>query len=295
MAISAEGMMNMTQQQAQLEIEEEITTVSTQALLLMNKINESRRKGIELSNPQVERINRNTVRAENGFVTKKFQFKDRKGKFVKKGKPYHVHYTKDLSVYHMTSFQHDVFSELIYPVDVNNNLIGYYNTLNKQEPILLESNIAPPTEDDYKAGFMIRSFARKANDERKVPFEINSDDMLSSPLYEYISVTWYLTGTPESVEAANRRRIELASEDWPNIKGLLSPFQYFRKLVNQTPEEIIRERLGESPTQTQTQNQSTGGKAKGKGNAPVKQTSNQNYGAGAGTTTGGGGGGSSSY
>ena len=102
MAISAESMMNMTQQQAQQAIEEEmtITTVSAENLRLMNKINESHRKGIELSNPQIERITKNTVRAEKGFVTEKFQFKDRKGKFVKKGKPYHVHYTKDLSVYH---------------------------------------------------------------------------------------------------------------------------------------------------------------------------------------------------
>ena len=50
MAISAESMMNMTQQQAQQAIEEEmtITTVSAENLRLMNKINESRRKGIEL-------------------------------------------------------------------------------------------------------------------------------------------------------------------------------------------------------------------------------------------------------
>lgn len=66
MAISAESMMNMTQQQAQQAIEEEmtITTVSAENLRLMNKINESRRKGIELSNPQIERITKNTVRAE---------------------------------------------------------------------------------------------------------------------------------------------------------------------------------------------------------------------------------------
>ena len=252
----------------QAEQTQQVTTVNTEAALLMAKINESRRQGVSLNNPVVQRINNNTTRVEKGFVTDKFQFKDRKGKFVKKGKPYHIHYTKDLNVHYMTSAEHNVFSELIFPIDNKINIVGYYNTLNQQEPILLKGNIVPPTEADYNVGFMIRSFARKTNDERKVPFEIKSDDVQTSPLYDYLNLTWYLTGTAESVELANRRRIELAAESFSNIAGLLNPFQYFRKVVNLSPEESIRERLGESPTETtQTQTQTTSNQAQGAGAA----------------------------
>ena len=301
MALSAESMMGMTTLQATQAIAEEQSVIDSQVLItpetlrFRKLIQDSRRQGIELTNPTILRITNNTMRAETGFMTRKFEFKNKKGKYVKAGTPYHVHYTNDLSVYYMTSVKHDVFSELIYPINKKINLIDYYNTLNQQEPLILKSKITPPTEDDYAAGFMIRAFARKANDERKVPFEITSDDIHTSPLYEYITLNWYLTGTPESVELANRRRVELASENWPNIGGLLNPFQYYRKIIDQTPEEITRERLTESTfvygvenapdpgtsSNTVTQNQAPSGYSAGSGGPPP--------GAMTGGATGGGG------
>ena len=89
--------------------------------------------------------------------------------------------------------------------------------------------------------------------------------------------------------------MELASENWPNIGGLLNPFQYYRKIIDQTPEEITRERLTESTfvygvenapdpgtsSNTVTQNQAPSGYSAGSGGPPP--------GAMTGGATGGGG------
>ena len=287
---------------------------STESTRLMAKIEESRRKGISLSNPIVEKINRNTTRVEKGFITKKFEFKDRKGIFIKSGKPYHIHYTKDLSVHYMSSAEHNVFSELIYPTNKKNNLIGYYNTLNQQEPIFLKAKTNAPKAGDYGKGFFNRTFAKKTNEVKAQPFEIESSDLNISPLYDYINMTWYLSGTPESVELANRRKIELAAENWPNITGLLNPFQYYRRASELTPVQLIRERLGES-IEEQIENDSAtttkvkrrkggkkGGKGrKGKGSYSKTNKSQTKSNTQKRTTTtstsgaSGGGGGSSSY
>ena len=117
--------------------------------------------------------------------------------------------------------------------------------------------------------------------------------MNTSPYYIYLSTTWYLTGTIESVQAANNRRVELLAEEWPNMKKYLSnPLQFFRKVLNLSPKEDAERRLsgmiveeGSSQTENQTQTQTQ-----------TQTTSNQSQGAGAmtgpppGVTTGGAGG-----
>ena len=129
----------------------------------------------------------------------------------------------------MTNTQHDAFSELIFPVDNQENLIEYYNTLNIQEPIVLKSEKKLPTDKDYEAGFFVRYFARKANEQKVLPFEIASEMVGTSPLYEYTSLRWYISGILEQVQFANNRSIELATDEWPNIRGLFnSPLQYFK-------------------------------------------------------------------
>ena len=159
MAISAESMMNMTQQQAQQAAEEELEQIvfTTESQRLMEKINESRRQGVNLSNPIINVITNRTVRVIKGLVTEKNQFRDRKRKIVKKGTAYHVHYTNDNEEVFMTSAEHNVFSKIIYPIDKQKTLIGYYNTLNQQEPIILKPKINPPNDADYGKGSFIRS------------------------------------------------------------------------------------------------------------------------------------------
>ncbi len=262
----------------------------------MRLINEARRSGIDLENPLIIDINNRTERVVKGqLFTKKNEFKDKKGLYIRKNTAYHIHYTKDLSVYYMTSHfgGHSAFSQLIYPVDKTKNVVEYYNTLNQQEPIYLTSGKNTPTEEDYNAGFYIRSFAKQANDEKAIPFEILNENLNTSPYYIYLSTTWYLTGTIESVQAANNRRVELLAEEWPNMKKYLSnPLQFFRKVLNLSPKEDAERRLsgmiveeGSSQTENQTQTQTQ-----------TQTTSNQSQGAGAmtgpppGVTTGGAGG-----
>jgi len=221
-----------------------LVPISGESARLMALINESRRKSLDLSDPIIEDINNRTVRVITGLVAEKNEFRDRRRIPIKKGTNYHTHYTSDNDEIYMTLNKHGVFSKIIYPIDKQKSLIGYYNTLNQQSPMVLKSKVTTPNIVDYGVGMFNRFFARKTNDERKIPFEIAGDDMNTSPLYDYINISWYLTGTPESVELANRRRTELAVKQWPNIGGLLNPFQYYRKIIDQTPEEIMKDRLG---------------------------------------------------
>ena len=61
------------------------------------------------------------------------------------------------------------------------NDFDYYNTLNKQSTLRLESTSKPPTEDDYSVRRMTRYFAKKANDTNSPVFEVSEDDFESSP------------------------------------------------------------------------------------------------------------------
>ena len=74
MALSASDMMNMTQQEAQGAVQTEVAAGAANAeqIILMNRINESRRQGLELSNPIIENINSNTERIITGLTADKF-------------------------------------------------------------------------------------------------------------------------------------------------------------------------------------------------------------------------------
>ena len=69
MALSAESMMGMTQQQATQAIAEEQSVIDSQVLItpetlrFRKLIQDSRRQGIELTNPTILRITNNTMRA----------------------------------------------------------------------------------------------------------------------------------------------------------------------------------------------------------------------------------------
>ena len=84
MAFSAESMMGMTTLQATQAIAEEQSVIDSQVLItpetlrFRKLIQDSRRQGIELTNPTILRITNNTMRAETGFMTRKFEFKNKK-------------------------------------------------------------------------------------------------------------------------------------------------------------------------------------------------------------------------
>ena len=212
----------------------------------LNRILEARRSKVSFINPTIKDINKRTVRVIKGKVAKEFQFVTNQGKLVKKGTIYHIHYTKDLGEYFMTGTEHDnILSKRIFPLDAGGiTQFGYYNSLNKQEPLTLKSTVTYPTEKDFKKGSYIRNFARKANEERSAPFEVSNADSGTSPLYIYTSVNWNLKGTKAQVYFKNKRQIALAMKTIPNIYRILSPYQFYKAEESLTPMELVKERLG---------------------------------------------------
>ena len=213
---------------------------------ILNEILEARRGKVSFIDPTIEDIYKRTVRVIKGKVTKEFQFVTNQGKFVKKGTAYHIHYTKDLGEHFMTGIEHNnILSKLIFPLDnVGITQFGYYSSLNKQEPLILESTVTYPTEKDYKKGSFTRYFARKANEEKSSPFEVSNADSGTSPLYIYATVNWNLKGTKAQIFFRNNKQIALAMKTIPNIYRILSPYQFYKAEESLTPMELVKERLG---------------------------------------------------
>ena len=90
---------------------------------------------------------------------------------------------------------------------------------------------------------MTRYFAKKTN-ESSSPFEVSADDFETSPLYDYVSLLWYIRGNKRRLFKYNRREILIASRVIPNIGKLLPDYQYYRSAKKLTTKEEIQNRLG---------------------------------------------------
>ena len=241
MALSASDMMNMTSQQTQ-EVAQTEVPVQIVNLELRELFEERKGKKVD---PVIDDIQRRTERVEEGQVADNFEFFYENGKSVEKGTTYHIHYTNDLSVYFMAGSKHTEHSKLIYPTDEKKTEMGYYNSLNKQELLILKGTTSRPTEADYANGSYVRYFAKKANEDSTPVFEVSSIDFESSPLYNFVSLNWYLTGDKFRVYKSNVIEISKASEVIPNINRLLSPFQFYRYGENADITDAINKRLGD--------------------------------------------------
>ena len=202
-------------------------------------------------------INQKTVRVVTGLdytygaaadggtlKTKEGQFTFTDGKTVKKGISYHIHYTKNLEEYYMTQQAHNnVTSKLIFPVK-RTSTFSIYNGLNKQSPMILKSDVRPPTDKNYAAGSITRYFAKKANEVMSKPFEINAKQINKSPLYIYTSFPWVIKGESELVRVLNSRSIRAAEKVMPNIGKYLNPFQLYRKSKALDSPKAVLDRLG---------------------------------------------------
>ena len=71
----------------------------------------------------------------------------------------------------MSGGEHNERTQLIFKKDLQSDF-DYYNQLNKQETLKLESKVTLPTEEDYSFGRMTRYFAKKTN-ESSSPFEVS--------------------------------------------------------------------------------------------------------------------------
>tara|TARA_R110002051_G_C8648503_1_gene487234 strand:- start:211 stop:1095 length:885 start_codon:yes stop_codon:yes gene_type:complete len=190
-------------------------------------------------------INQKTVRmVSDNLKTKAGQFTFTNGMSVKKGINYHIHYTKNLEEYYMTQQAHNnITSKLIFPVK-RTSTFSIYNGLNKQSPMILKSDVRPPTDKNYAAGSITRYFAKKANEVMSKPFEINAKQMSKSPLYIYTSFPWLIKGERDLVGVLNSRSIRVAEKVMPNIGKYLNPFQLYRKSKALDNAEAILEKLG---------------------------------------------------
>ena len=69
------------------------------------------------------------------------------------------------------------------------------------------------------------------------------NDFGSSPLYEYESLTWYITGEVSQVYGVNSLAVMKAQEKLPNVNKILTPFQYYRFVENLSDIDKIKNKL----------------------------------------------------
>ena len=231
---------------------------ANQNRIRLDKLIESRRNKIASISPVIADIHRRTVRVEKNLLAGEKEFHTKRGKYLPKNSQYHIHYTKDLKAYYMTGGEHSLQTQIIYRNNPQESDFDYYNTLNKQSTLKLESKVTLPTEEDYDIGRMTRYFAKKTNESSSPAFEVSADDFQSSPLYDYVSLTWYIGGSKKRVSVLNRREVAIARITIPNIGKLLPNYQYYRSLATVTSKQDIINRLGVTGEQTpETQDSTT--------------------------------------
>lgn len=191
---------------------------------------------------EIERINNITNRVETGFFTSRDEFVYSDGSNVKENTPFHIHYTTDLEEYFMTQTSHSgLTSKLIYRVN-NFSDFTIYNSLNKQNPLQLKSSVVRPTDNQYITGFYPRYFAKKSNENSK-PFEISERDYETSPLYDYVTIDWAISGDKDFVKRHNDDEKIIAEATIKSISKLLPDYQYYR-VSGLTKKEEVEARLG---------------------------------------------------
>ena len=218
---------------------------------------EKRSNKLPKVSPAISAIHENTDRVEKNKVAKEKEFYSKRGKYISKGSLYHIHYTKDLEVHYMTGGEHNERTQLIFRKSIFDSDFDYYNTLNKQDVVQLKSTSKPPTENDYKNGTMTRYFAKKANDTSSPVFEVSEDDFESSPMYNFVSLRWYIRGNKIRVTKSNQREIKVASIEISNIGKLLPILQYYRSDSKVNVRQSIIDRLGITSEQSENQQETT--------------------------------------
>lgn len=223
----------------------------------LQKILEDRKNKLSVVSPGIADIHRRTVRAEKNLVAGEKEFITKRGKYVDKGTLYHIHYTNDNKSYYMTGGEHSERTTLIFRTDVFSSDTDYYNILNRQDNLKIESKVTIPTDDDYLNGMVKRYFAKKTNESSSPAFEVSADDFESSPLYDYVSINWNIKGDREEVLKKNRFNVAVASKKIPNVGKLLPDYQYYRSDDVLTTKEEIQKRLGISSEQSEPQQDTT--------------------------------------
>ena len=223
----------------------------------LQKILEDRKNKLSVVSPGTADIHRRTVRAEKNLVAGEKEFITKRGKYIDKGTLYHIHFTNDNKSYYMTGGEHNQNTKLIFRTSVFDSDTDYYNILNRQDNLKIESKVTIPTDDDYLNGMVKRYFAKKTNESSSPTFEVSADDFESSPLYDYVSIDWNIKGDREEVLKKNRFNVAVASKKIPNVGKLLPDYQYYRADEVLSTKEEIQKRLGVTGEQSETQQETT--------------------------------------
>lgn len=231
-------------QQTEIVSQNQIETI-LQNKMKIEKIVESKNDNKPVLNRQIESITKITDRVITGLgaVPGEFVYQ-RTNKPVKGGTPYHIHFTKDLGIHYMTQTNHDsILSEMMLRV-TRHSSVEIYNLLNQQQPMTINPSIVIPNKSDYDKTFFNRYFAKKSND-KSLMFEIAEKDFETSPLYDYATVVWYITGTKDSVRQNNQISIAFAEGEsgFVGLKKVLPDFQYYRENQAVSPKERIENKL----------------------------------------------------
>ena len=192
----------------------------------LNKLIDERVGKSTYKNRTLEAINKRATRIVSNKWTKAGEFVYSDGNPVKSKTIYHINYIKNSEEHYMTGFEYNEKSKLIFPLKPS--VFSIYNILNEQPSLKLKPITFIPTEEDYSKGFIVRYFARKANEVMSPPFEISKNQMNTSSLYIYTTFLWIIKGGRDKVRNLNMMNIEEAKEDIPNIGKLLSPLQFYK-------------------------------------------------------------------
>ena len=225
--------------------------------LELKRFLDERKNKLPKVSPNISAIHEKTDRVEKNKVVKEKEFYSKRGKYIPKGTFYHIHYTTDLEVHYMTGGEHNERTQLIFRNNIFDSDFDYYNTLNRQETIKLEPTSKPPTEDEYRVGRMTRYFAKKTNDTKSPVFEVSENDFESSPLYDFVSLLWYIRGNKIRVTKLNQREIKVASIEIPNIERLLPILQYYRSDSVVSAKQSVIDRLGITSEQGEAEQATT--------------------------------------
>ena len=181
---------------------------------------------------KIRQIHDNTMRAvpNAGIVPDNSTFKYlSNGRLVKKGTPYHIHYTFDFEEYYMTGAKHGPTSriiELIKPEDKSNfskYSTNFGKTYEKMADVFIKEG---PEGADYVKGYFNRHFVIRRNDPSEGIKEVDAD--FHSPLYEKFTIEWRLTGKLRNVFIENRRTVYSEDFKHPGIGKMLSNYiEYF--------------------------------------------------------------------
>jgi hypothetical protein len=82
----------------------------------------------------------------------------------------------------------------------NDNLLKSYGAFNEIRGISNLVQTRPsPSDQDYKAGYINRYFAKKVNENRIIEVDYNSTTTINTALYKVVKVAWKITGPRTNV------------------------------------------------------------------------------------------------